>query len=319
MEIIVDTDLLFEQYQREVRYSLLYEGVFDVIGSIIKGFISFIAKIFEVIGSIIKKIFEFLTGNSGSGGSSSSKKEQEIIKDFRNKKDYPYPKEEFSFEDYDYKKVLENIDTVFLKKIYNEEVPAMVNKATSMIKDITAHLTGKTSPKIYNKEKQNIFKGYNETINNIAKFMQSKDDYDGNPSIFENIDSNYLISLIYGDKITYDSVDSLCDPKDFIASLKNLSNSISRLNNGINKAINNKIIADLDNITTNIKTYKNSIKVNHEVVSDINNALKAFTSVLNKIYYPSFKIVFRAISDGKKFTYKCHKILANNSSDEKNK
>ena len=86
MEILVDTDFLFEQYQREVRYSLLYEGVFDVIGSIIKGFISFIAKIFEVIGSIIKKIFEFLTGNSGSGGSSSSKKEQEIIKNFRNRK-----------------------------------------------------------------------------------------------------------------------------------------------------------------------------------------------------------------------------------------
>ena len=59
MEIIVDTDLLFEQYQRDVRYSIFYEGVIDVIGSIVKGFISFIQKIFEAIGSIIKKIFEF--------------------------------------------------------------------------------------------------------------------------------------------------------------------------------------------------------------------------------------------------------------------
>lgn len=316
MEIIVDTDLLFEQYQRDVRYSIFYEGVIDVIGSIVKGFISFIQKIFEAIGSIIKKIFEFLTGNSSGGGSSSSKKEQEIIKYFRNKKDYPHPKEEFSFEDYDYKKILENIDTVFVKKIYNTEVEFMITEASHVVKDITAHLTGKTSLKIYNKERQKIFKGYNETINNIAKFIQIKDEYDGgNPSIFQDVDSDYLISLIYGDKKTYDSVDSLCDPKDFKESLKNLANTVYKINNSIDKSINSKIITDLKNIATNInkKAYNNSGKVNHESVSDINNALKAFTSVLNKIYYPSFKIIFRAISDGRKFTRKCHSILANNS------
>ena len=318
MEIIVDTDLLFEQYQREIRYSIFYEGVIDVIGSIIKGFISFIAKIFEVIGSIIKKIFEFLTGNSSD--SSSSKKEKEIIKNLRNKRDYPNPKKEFSFEDYDYKKVLENIDKFFIKRIYNTEVEMMVTDASNVVKNITAHLTGKTTPKIYNKERQNIFKGYNETINNIAKFIQIKDEYDGgNPSIFDDVDSNYLISLIFGDKITYDSVDSLCDPKDFIANLRNLTNSVSKINHGIDKSIHSKIITDLNNIATNINknVYKNSNKVNHEAVSDVNNALKAFTSVLNKIYYPSFKIVFRAISDSKKFAYKCHRILANNSSEEK--
>ena len=85
MEILVDTDELFESFRNDVRtQQVLNEGLVGIIGGIIKAFVMFIKKIFEAIFGIIRKIFELITGRNGSGGGSSDTK-------FKHKKDYQKP------------------------------------------------------------------------------------------------------------------------------------------------------------------------------------------------------------------------------------
>ena len=324
MEILVDTDELFESFRCDVKtQQVLNEGFTGIIGSIIKAFVSFIKKIFETIFGIIRKIFEMISGRGGSSGGGSSDTK------FKHKKDYPNPSTDFVIYFYEHELFIsaltKSYNSVYL---YTEGCMDMVINIYNKYREIGEKASndirsGKLDKEDLSKQlsKDNLFNLINNETKN-DKFAQFYKTFNIKPENYDEpfkyIDdfSDKMVDFMYEESFKYifkydDVQKNFPDPLDLQKELKSLSDTIMTDTKNISKKVND-VIKKMENI--------NNLKINFDnekLQSLFGNILKELTVELSNILKENihniyhYTVVFHkmCISDIMEFNKVCHKVL----------
>ena len=326
MEILVDTDELFESFRNDVRtHQILNEGLIGIIGSIIKAFVMFIKKIFELIFGIIRKIFELITGGSGGvGGSISSKN------GFRHKRDYPNPKKSFLIEFYDYNKFINSLEQSYYSTASFTE--ACIDMTTG-IYDRCVVLCSKYPKYIKDGtiDKEDVQELFTEDImNTSSKFMKdtkftqffktfndAKDVKDINSiEEFKNL-SDIISSYVKQELLEkdYTKIEELPDPLDLQNQIKNLSKNMKDDMDDISKKVNN-VIKKMENVN-NLRMDFNDDELQtkfYEILKYQSTCMSDFLrSIFSNIYLYTINLDRGYIKRIIEFNKTCHDILSGNT------
>ena len=323
MEILVNTDELFESFRCDVKtQQILNEGLTGIIGNIIKAFVTFIKKIFETIFGIIKKIFEMISGRGGSGGGSIASKNG-----FKHKKDYPNQSTDSKIYFYNYESFIYAITKTYNSIYqYTEGCMDMAINIYNKYREIGEKASNDIRSGKLDKEdlakqlsKDNFFNLINNEMKD-TKFTQFFKTFDIKPENYDEpfkyIDdfSDKMIDLMY--KECFKSIirykdDLIPDPLDLQNRVKSLSDTMMTDTKNISKKVNDVIkkMENINNLKINFDNEKlqslfgNILK---ELTVDLSNILK---ENIRNIYYYTVGFHKSCIKDIVEFNEVCHKVL----------
>ena len=328
MEILVNTDELFESFKNDVRtYQILNEGLVGIIGSIIKAFVTFIKKIFETIFGIIKKIFEMISGGSSGGGSVASKN------GFKHKKDYPNPKKSFSIEFYDYRKLINALEQSYYSVVAFTDVCADMAMG---VYDKCIFLSTKFPKYIRDEiiDKEDVLEFFEDEVEKRSikfmkdvKFTQFFKTFDSIKVVkdingledFKNISD--IISSYVKQEISekeYTRIEELPDPLDLQNQIKDLSKNMKDDIDNVSKKVTNVIkkMENINNLKMDFDDADLQTKFYEMLKSQVVNLTEFLKGIFTNGYLYTVNLDRNYIKVIMRFNKTCHDVLSGNTEND---